>query len=188
LTPGDVGMILVCMVVNYFLITRGEQNRRKQKIEKRHFFDAQAELFTSMLIFIYATLNPNINQTYSPYVTGAILSGLVIMWIHSVGNREPDSAESQDPGEKEERAIIGVSFFYLTIVAICFYISKDYERHSQMVNWSILFGVIIYNSITIAFLKIKQNTVDSLTMVQYYLIKLLAHEKKNLTKNRPVSG
>ncbi|MCE9647046.1 MAG: hypothetical protein K8S20_13675 [Chloroflexi bacterium] len=178
LTAGDIAIILVCTVSNYFLITRGEQNRRKQKVEKRHFFDAQAELFTSMLIFVYATLNPNINQTYSPFITGAILLGLVVMWIRSVGSNDKDGTQPQDAGENEERAMIGVAFFYLALVVWCLYVSNEYGIMSKMVNWSTIFGVIIYNSITIAFLKIKQNTVDSLTMVQYYLIKLLANEKR----------
>ncbi len=163
LTVINLSIVLICLMLNFIFLSLGEQSRRKQKELKRHITDSQAEIFTSILIALFITLNPKINNAPLHYILWAFLLVLGIIWGLSA---------------KEDRNIVWL--FGILAIAISYttlLLDENYD-FIKSINWSVLFSVLIFNSIMIAFVKIRQNTVNALTMYQYYLLNLFAEKKE----------
>lgn len=166
-------LTLTCSSLNFFFLYLGEQSRRKQKILGRHITDIQSEIFTSILIFIFVILNPNINNASTHLVLGIFLIILGAIWGW---------------GAEDDRKLIWFIVGITAISSYTFVLLNDTYQFTQYVNWSIALSILIFNSIMIAFVKIRQNTVNALTMYQYYLLCLFAEKRKiNLWKKKKVA-
>jgi hypothetical protein len=170
LTLLNLFMVLTCTSLNFFFLYVGEQSRRKQKVKGKHITDSQAEIFISMLIFVFVALNPNINNEFTHYVLEIFLIILGVIWGWSA---------------KEDRKIIWPIVGLTTIISYVLLKVNETNSFVQYINWSVALSALIFSAIIIAFVKTKQNTVNALTLYQYYLICLLAEKRKKKIWKKP---
>lgn len=111
-----------------------------------------AELFLGSLFFLYATLNPALNSLLPFEMPLLFVISLGLLWGWNV---------------KESREMIWAVTIAMTIVVIIVKLSGFIGAVSNL-NWPILLSALIYNSFSLAFLKNRQNTRDTLVVLEYY--------------------
>lgn len=157
-------VVLPVTLCNIYFLSKEDHGRKRfhdSSVYKK--IETPAELFISSLFFLYATLNPAFNRLIPYNLLWVTLIGLAFIWGKSA--------------HENKWEIWGLAVL-LTILAFFIYNSPWYIGISQTLNWPVILSILIFNSITIVFLKIRQNTVDSLTTFQYYLTMLFLEKRK----------
>jgi hypothetical protein len=134
--------------------------------------ETPAELFIACLFFLYATLNPAMNRLVPHYLVWFSLAGLAFIWGLSA---------------HENKWGIWTITLVLIVVAVILYNLQGYTAISETRNWPVMLSMLIFSAVTIAFLKIRQNTVDGLTAFQYYITRLFLEKRAILKRSESLT-
>jgi len=157
-------VVLLVSTGNVYMISKEDHGRKRFHDPSVYkYVETPAEVFVASLFFLYATLNPAFNRALPDYLLWITLIALGIFWGRSA---------------HENKWGIWGSLAILTIGAFLLYNSAKYPEFSQDLNWPVILSILIFNSLTIIFLKIRQNTVEALTSFQYYITMLFLEKRK----------
>jgi len=159
--------LLIALLVstcNIYLASKEDYGRKRfhDPSVYKHV-ETPAELFVAALFFFYLTLNPGLNLFVPNHLLWVTVVLLGAFWGKSA---------------HENKWGIWGSVTVLTVCAAILYNSTSYNEVSQNINWPVILSILIFNTITIVFLKIRQNTVESLDTFQYYITMLFLEKRK----------
>ena len=163
-----IPIAFLIVFVTLALLSKSDYPLHKQepihKLAVRH----SAEVFLASLFFVYFTLNPFFDQYISFAVPLLICTSQGIYW----GIVEKDSRE-------------GIWFItLLLIVGTLILRLTGLSAQISWMNWSIFLSTLIFSSMSLAFLKNRQNTRDALGTLEYYEIRRFL-EKHSSRINQP---
>lgn len=158
----SLGYAVIITIVIFFLISI-EDNSYKNKSKSGEKYSGDfAELFLSCLIFFYGALNPGLNKELHNTLWGILLGGGLLLGYSL----------------KEKRWLIIALTLVLFLVSLYVYNSPLYDLLLIKMDWPITLSIIIFEFLTIVFLKIRQSTVDQLTSFQYHLTMMYLNRYK----------
>ncbi len=167
----------VVAVVIVFISVFLHSKEDLRNTEKPHFLSFTivhpAEVFLGSLFFLYFSLNPGLNDLF-PYFIPFFFSLLVgLYWGWS---------------SRECRKFIwGLSILLVLIVVLVGY-GGLLNVVVKNLNWPILLATLLFASLSLAFLKNRQNAREQLVTMEYYYLHKYTQKKvndKNLSKDRP---
>jgi len=139
-----------------------------QKQESKHRLSVRhsAEVFIASLFFLYFTLNPFLDQYGSFALPLLVCTFLGIYWgVVENGSREG----------------LWLITLLLIIVTLTFRLT-GILHHLSWMNWSVFLSTLIFCSISLAFLKNRQNTRDALGTLEYYEIRRFLEKRSASTQ------
>jgi len=161
--------LMVVFVTKIFLSTEDRRNKNALKILNMTV-KYPAEVFIASLFFLYLTLNPAVNVLLPPGFP--IILCLTVFWLWGWSVR--DSRE----------IIWGLAIVLLIITSAVKLSPIAKGLHS--LNWPVILSVLIFTSISLAFLKNRQNTRETLVTMEYHYVRRYLASEENRTAADPV--
>lgn len=145
------------------LLSLEEKHDRKQFSILKFKVRNPAELYLTMISFLFISLNPELNRLL-PYEIPTIIS-LVLVFVIFWGILTKDLRKT---------TIFLTAFFLILIIPLR---STNSAHLLRSIDWSILLSIIIFNFLTIVFLKNRETSRKTLITFQNYLLLKLFNKK-----------
>jgi hypothetical protein len=160
---------VTCLIMVALLSKEDLRNLGKDfRVYKGVVIEHPAELFLAFLFFIYFVVNPGLNILL-PFQLPLIFCWLVAgLWAYSV---------------KNERWF--VLLLALTVTGLAYLIR--WLLPANLINWPIILSILIFSSISLTFLKNRQNAREQMVTMEYYYLQRY-FEKLSKKKNSKTKG
>lgn len=113
-----------------------------------------AELLLWAGVFLFLTLDPALSDLISYAAALGLVMALTIGWSIA---------------DKEDRLVLLLSTVILAIVSVI--ARRHLTANNLLVDWPLVFAMLLFGALTLAFLKNRQNVRDQLVAMEYYYLK-----------------
>lgn len=156
-SPILLPIALLIIIITLALLNVGDYPLDKTESSNKFFVRHWAEVFIASLFFLFFALYPYYGDdfSYSYVIPLLICTVLGIYW-----------------GMVDEESSRVLWLITLLLVSFSLFMRiTNYANQLTWINWSVLFSILVFNSISLAFLKNRQNTRDALGTLEYYTLR-----------------